>query len=356
MQWLRAFNIKKMEKINKEIDIIAFAYKVLREWKQLLLCISIGAITGIIVALNTPKIYKAEVMLAPELTSGGIGLNDNLTDMASNFGIDLGSKSNMDAIYPELYPDIFASMDFLMGLFNVPVRLKNDNRVRTYYTYLTTEQKIPFWNIPQIWIANKFSKSKDNKAKTEKDQFKISKKDYDICDAIRNSILCSIDKKTSVISISVTDQDPMVAAILSDTLQSRLQQYITEYRTRKAKLDVIYYNRLTLKAKQDYEKARQTYGYYSDSNSDVILQSYKSKEEDLENDMQLKFNTYSSLNTQLQAAKAKVQERTPAFTILQRPIMPYKATGTPRSLKVLVFILLSIFIDAILIFIKDKHK
>lgn len=42
-------------------------------------------------------------------------------------------------------------------------------------------------------------------------------------------------QKTSVISISVMDQDPMVAAILADTLQSRLQQYITEYRTKKQK-------------------------------------------------------------------------------------------------------------------------
>ena len=102
-----------METRNKEIDIIALAEKVIKNWKQLLLCISIGAVIGVIVALNTPKTYKAEVMLAPELNSGGIGLNDNIADMASNFGIDLGSKSNMDAIYPELYPDVFASTDFV---------------------------------------------------------------------------------------------------------------------------------------------------------------------------------------------------------------------------------------------------
>lgn len=224
-----------METRNKEIDIIALAEKVIKNWKQLLLCISIGAVIGVIIALNTPKTYKAEVMLAPELNSGGIGLNDNIADMASNFGIDLGSKSNMDAIYPELYPDVFASTDFLMGLFNVPVRLKDDNKERTYYNYLTKEQKVPFWQIPQIWLSEKLASPKVKAKKGNKDKFKISKKDYEICNAIRNSILCSIDKKTSVISISVMDQDPMVAAILADTLQSRLQQYITEYRTKKQK-------------------------------------------------------------------------------------------------------------------------
>lgn len=345
-----------MENQNKEIDVIKLASKIIKNWKQLVICIVIGAIIGIIVALNTPKSYKAEVILAPELTSGGIGLNDNLAEMASNFGIDLGSKSNMDAIYPELYPDIFSSTDFLMNLYNIPVRLKEDSKTRTYYTHLTKEQKVPFWQYPKIWIEKNLSKNENNSktAKGEKDKFVISKNDYELCNAIRNSILCSIDKKTSVISISVTDQDPLVAAIVADTLQSRLQQYITEYRTKKAKADVQYYTTLTRKAKQDYERARQGYGYYSDTNTDVILQSYKSKEDDLENDMQLKFNTYSSLNNQLQAAKAKVQERTPAFTILQQPIMPYKASSTPRSLKVMLFIIISIIIDAALVFIKER--
>ena len=44
--------------------------------------------------------------------------------------------------------------------------------------------------------------------------------------------------------------------------------------------------------------------------------------QDMENDMQLKFNTYNTLNTQLQAAKAKVQERTPAFAVLKAPDIP----------------------------------
>ena len=143
-----------METRNKEIDIIALAEKVIKNWKQLLLCISIGAVIGVIVALNTPKTYKAEVMLAPELNSGGIGLNDNIADMASNFGIDLGSKSNMDAIYPELYPDVFASTDFLMGLFNVPVRLKDDNKESTVdMITLPMQEKITLGRVTNILIC-----------------------------------------------------------------------------------------------------------------------------------------------------------------------------------------------------------
>jgi uncharacterized protein involved in exopolysaccharide biosynthesis len=51
--------------------------------------------------------------------------------------------------------------------------------------------------------------------------------------------------------------------------------------------------------------------------------------------MQLKFNNYSETSRQVQQALAKVQENTPAFTIIQRAIVPLKASSTPRSMMVI---------------------
>lgn len=343
-----------MEEIRRkqEIDIIALVSLILKNWKPLIWCVSIASAIGVIVALNSPKRYKAQVLLAPELSSGGLGLSSNLADMASNFGFDIGSKTSMDAIYPELYPDVFSSSDFLLKLYEVPVRLKDSDSIRTYVHHLTKEQKSPFWDVAKENVKGLFKK-KEEKGKDLNDIFKISKNDNDICTGIKNSILCTIDKKTSVISISVEDQDPLVAAIIADTLQSRLQQYITEYRTKKARTDVAYYTTLVTRAKEEYEVSRKKYVEFADANSEVILESYKSEMEDMENDMQLKFNSYSSLNTQLQAAKAKVQERTPAFTILQRPLMPYKASSTPRSIIVMAFVLIGVVVDALWVMRKE---
>ena len=66
-----------------------------------------------------------------------------------------------------------------------------------------------------------------------------------------------------------------------------------------------------------------------------------SKKEDLENDMQLKFNTYSTLTMQYQAALAKVQERTPAFTILQGASVPIRPAGPKRMIFVAVMLFLT---------------
>jgi hypothetical protein len=57
--------------------------------------------------------------------------------------------------------------------------------------------------------------------------------------------------------------------------------------------------------------------------------------------MQLKFNTYSVLNTQLQQAINKVQERTPAFTTLKGAEVPVKASSPKRMIFVVGMLFLA---------------
>ena len=113
----------------------------------------------------------------------------------------------------------------------------------------------------------------------------------------------SVDKKTGVITVSVKDQDPLVCKTMADSVTVLLQHFITDYRTNKARIDLAYYTKLADSAYQEYEKALNTYSRYADANMNVILQSHRSKMSDLENDMQLKYTTYTTLSTQQQAAK-----------------------------------------------------
>lgn len=345
------------KKVHKEIDVVSLIIKILKEWKTLLVFIIISAIWGVVVALSTPREYTSEVVLAPELSSGGLGMTDNIADLASNFGVDLGTKSNMDAIYPELYPDIFSSTDFLLKLFNVPVRLKDDSKTRTYLEHILHDSKIQFWKYPLIWLESLLKKPEmAGKGKSEKDPYRLSKIDSDLCKGISGSIVCLIDKKTSEITISFTDQDPMVAAIMVDTLQNRLQNYITEYRTKKARDDYEYYKKMTAESKKQYEKAQRDYASFSDSNTDLLLQSYRTKAEQLENEMQLQYNVYSQMSSQMKTAEAKVQERTPAFIVIQNAYMPVLPSNH-RSKTVFIYLILGIMADAAwVLYLKNVWK
>ena len=109
----------------------------------------------------------------------------------------------------------------------------------------------------------------------------LSKRQEDICELIRSNITISIDKKTAVITISTKAQDALIAKTLCDSVKERLQIYITDYRTNKARVDEQYYKKLLAEAIEDYERARQLYGSYADANTDVTLESFRAKQEDL---------------------------------------------------------------------------
>ena len=323
--------------------------------------LGIAFIIACVYAFSIPKTYSCKVMLAPELSSTG-GRN-YLSALASSFGLTMGStRTGSEALFPTLYPDLMNSVDFKTSLFPVKVRRDKDKEGMTYYDYLLNEQKRPWWSsaigavvggiaslFPQDTVGQSAKNSK------EVNPFRLTKKQTAIAKAINSRVKCSVDKKTLVITIQVIDQDPLVCATMADSVQERLQKFITDYRTNKARKDLDYNRKLFIESKREYDKARQLYASFSDANQDVILQSVRTKMNDLENEMQLKFNAYSAVATQLESAKARVQEETPAFTTLQSATVPIRPSAPSKSKIVLVFLFLAFFSTTVWVFHKDGH-
>ena len=73
----------------KEIDILGIIKIIANKKLFLAKVIGLFALIGICVSLVNPKEYTSEVILAPEMNTGGIGLSESLSSMVSTFGIDL---------------------------------------------------------------------------------------------------------------------------------------------------------------------------------------------------------------------------------------------------------------------------
>jgi LPS O-antigen subunit length determinant protein (WzzB/FepE family) len=59
---------------------------------------------------------------------------------------------------------------------------------------------------------------------------------------------------------------------------------------------------------------------------------------------------------QLQLAKAKVQERTPAFTIVQEASVPVKHSSTPKIVTLIVWMILGFLLRAGLLLWRNREK
>lgn len=349
------------ERKNKKIvvDFIELLKVIGKDKRMMAVFLGLAAVLGLAVAFGTPKEYKASVMLAPESTTGN-SLTSNISSIASMVGMDMDFGSSSDAIYPELYPDLIGSNDFIVSLFPVEVTTKDGSVTTDYYDYLLNHTKKAWYTFPARLLHDIVAKLKTDDVpftgdSTKVNPFHLSKMQHNIANKIGKSINCTVDKKTSVITIEVKDQDPVISAVMADSIKNRLQAFITQYRTQKARNDLAYMEKLFVEAKEEYVTARQQYAAYSDANQDLILQTYRAKQEDLENEMQLKYNAYTQMYEQLQISKAKVQESTPAFTVVQSASVPLKHINKSKLMVMTIFMFLG-FVLRVLILMWQHRK
>ena len=328
-------------KAKKPIDIKNIYNSIFHHKKVFIYGIPLSFVISCCLILCIPRYYFCTVSLAPETLNAN---SSSLSSLASSFGVNLSNKLGemSDAFFPEIYPDILKTTNFKLSLFPIPVKTIDDKVHSDYYTYLEKYQKYPWWTTCIGAVANMFE-SKDKAVPQSKqiNAFSLSKKQMDIIGLMDGNINCDVDKRTGIISISVKDQDPLVCATVADSVRSKLQKFIIDYRTSKARADVKYTHGLYVAAKQQYEKARQQYASFSDSHVDAVLASVSSKQEDYENEMQLQYNNYSNWAMQYQSALARVRERTPAFTVLQTACVPIKPAGPKRMIFVLAVVLIT---------------
>jgi uncharacterized protein involved in exopolysaccharide biosynthesis len=331
----------------QEIDLLELAQKLWKERRLIIKACVIAAVVGIVVAFSIPKVYTTSVTLAPESGRSGGG---GLSSLAALAGVNTSSSNGGDALTVNLYPDIVSSTPFLTGLFDVRVSDPKKKIDTTLYDYMLNYQKSPWWSYvtsaPFRLIGWTFSLFRDKPAEEataakEIDTFQLTPKQSGVMGAISSSINVTVDNKTGLTTIEVSMQNPVISAAVTDTVMNRLQEYITNYRTMKARHDLAYTEKLYEESRDKYYKAQQRYARYIDSNQDIILSSYRTESERLQNEMNLAYGVYNQTAQQLQAAKARVMEITPVYTVVQPATVPLRASKPKKSMLLIGFVFLA---------------
>ena len=329
-----------------EIDLMDLLRKVIGIRKKIYKAAGIGLIIGVIVAISIPKQYTVEVTLSPEM---GNSKGGGLSGLAASFlgsGVTMGDGT--DALNASLSADIVSSTPFLLELSAMKIPVTR-NEVMTLDTYLD-EESSPWWSyvigLPGMVIGgvkSLFIENEDGVMSSDKASLgtiELSKKELRKIGTLKKMITASVDKKTSMTSVTVTCQNPKVAAVVADSVVNKLQEYIIGYRTSKAKEDCLYLEKLFKERQLEYYAAQQKYADYLDSHDNIILQSVRAEQERLQNDMSLAYQVYSQVASQLQIARAKVQEEKPVFAIVEPAVVPLEPSGTSKK----IYVLASIFL------------
>lgn len=326
-------DVQDPENDEQEIDWMDILRRIYAIRKTLYKAAGVGVVLGIIIALSIPKQYTVTVTLSPEM--GGDKASGGLASLASSFLGGSTTSSSNDALNVTLAPDIVASTPFILELFNTHVQTLNGELDTTLVTYLD-EQKQPWWGyikaIPGIAIntvKSLFTEKVDTVSILN--PFQLTEKEAAKVEGLRKAIIANVDKKTAMTTITVTLQDPKVTAIVADSVVGKLQQYIVDYRIKKAKEDCAYLEELYKERQKEYYQAQSKYAHYFDTNRNIAFQSVRAEQERLQNDMNLAYQVYSQVAQQLQVARAKIQEEKPVFAVVEPATVPLQPSGTSRK-------------------------
>lgn len=325
--------VQEPENDEYEINWMEILRKIIAIRKTLYKAAGVGVVLGLIIALSIPKQYTVTVTLSPEM--GGDTKGGGLASLASSFLGGAATSSSNDALNVTLAPDIVTSTPFVLELFNTRVQTLDGELDTTLVAYLD-EQRTPWWGYIKAApglairaIKSLFTEEADTTATLN--PFQLTEKEAAKVKGLRQSILAEVDKKTAMTTITVTLQDPKVTAIVADSVVAKLQQYIIDYRIKKAKEDCAYLEELYHERQQEYYDAQSKYAHYFDTNRNIAFQSVRAEQERLQNDMNLAYQVYSQVAQQLQVARAKIQEEKPVFAVVEPATIPLEPSGSSKK-------------------------
>lgn len=335
-----------------EIDLMEIFRKIIAIRKTLYKAAVIGLVIGIIVAFSIPRKYTVNVTLSPEMgnSKGGNGL----AGLAASFLGSNVTSDGTDALNASLSSDIVSSTPFLLELFDMNVPIDSDTI--TLKSYLS-EQSSPWWNyvisFPGMIVGGIRSlftdKENDNLTNSnwQGGTIELTEKENSKINFLKENIIAIIDKKTAITKVSVTLQNPKVAAIVADSVIHKLQKYIISYRTSKSKEDCTYLEKLFKERQQEYYAAQKKYADYVDTHDNLILQSVRTEQERLQNDVSMAYQIYSQVASQLQVARAKVQEEKPVFAVVEPAVVPLYASGMGMKMYVILSVFVAVFFSIV---------
>ena len=325
----------------EEIDLLELAGRLWQRRKFIIKAGIIGAAAGLVVAFSIPKEYSVTVTLSPESGKSSTG---GLASAASMLGLGNISTGDADALNISLFPDILASDPFALELYEMPVT-PDKGETLPLNEYMKT-QRVPWWKwlmrLPGKAVRGVMSLFRESSdAERELDPFRLTPDEAGRLRAIKDAMSAVVDKKSSVTTITVTMQDAVVAATVADSVVDKLQTYITNYRTKKAKDDFRYLEELYRERQKEYYDAQQQYATYVDGNKSLYTHRSMVEGERLQNDMNQAYQIYNQVAAQLQVARAKIQEAKPIFAVVNPATVPVRASSPKKMMILAGFIFLA---------------
>jgi uncharacterized protein involved in exopolysaccharide biosynthesis len=360
---------------NDEIDLLELVINLWTDRKILVYSVAVFFVIGLVIAFTSDEEYTARVKLLHEGRQPGPGIS-----LAQQFGLGNFQTGIVEGIPPRLYPDIVESYPFLVPLLRnniyfseIDDSLSLLSYFNDYYSDITLASRIGSGfrkytiGLPSTvsgWFGNKvppgeiqpaeFDEEGTDRQRNSFAVLEISDRERRAVNRLRSRITVRNDEGT--VTVSTKMPEPRMTTDLVEHVTNSLIEFIKNYRTEKARIDVEFVEERYREARIRFERSQEQLASFRDQNRGHLTQLALTQEQRLQGEYDLAFNVYNTLARRYEEARLKLQEETPVVQVLETAIVPTGPSEPNRKLIILIFLVIGMFTGFVLIFFKGLLK
>lgn len=337
---------------NDEIDLWFILFPLWKGRKKIIITALLFGIFGGVVGFLTPATYTARSTFLPQTAQVGGGLSGSLGGLASLAGIDLNSPMTGGEIPPSMYATVLASEPFRKRILDSKIWVKGDSL--TYRMYLENQPVSALGAIQEytIGLPGKiisffYPNEEDKQTKIVGHELQpLSNKEYGLLNSVLGKVSIFNDKKEGVITISVIENDPVIAAQVTIVTEKVLQDWIREHKIKNAKAQYDFVSKQFEAKQKDFFLIQDQLAGYMDQNQNVVSASYLIRLQRLQAEFDLVNTVYSELAKQKEQAAIQLSKDTPTFSVLDPVKVPKERTAPKKSIFVIGAFFIGLVISA----------
>ncbi len=334
-----------------EIDLRDLILPLWKARKQILTIATLCGILGGIISFLTPATYTASSTFLPQTTQAGGGLSGSLGGLASLAGINLNAPMSGGDIPPSMYATVLASEPFRKRILEAKIVVNGDSV--TYRSYLENQPGSALGTIQEYTIGlpgkliGALSKSQEGKGESVGSGLQpLSDAEYALHNTLAGKISITNDKKEGVVSLTVVEGDPLIAAQVAKVTEEVLQEWIIEHKIKNAKAQYDFIEKQFESKQKEFFSIQDQLAGYMDRNQNVLSATYLTRLERLQAEFDLVNTVYSELAKQKEQAAIQLSKDTPTFSVLDPVRVPKVKTGPKKSIYVLGSFLIGLILAA----------
>ncbi|MBA4167744.1 MAG: hypothetical protein H0X41_09425 [Chitinophagaceae bacterium] len=165
-----------------------------------------------------------------------------------------------------------------------------------------------------------------------------------------NKKIITIEKKgkgTSIIGVTCTSKNELFSKYFIEALIRNTEQYYTETKTQRAKINLEFIRRRTDSVKAVYNAALYGKAVFTDANVNPGRQVAIVSGEKQQTDILILRTAYIELARTMESAKTSLSRDTPLFQYLDTPVLPLKKIAPPLLIYFFIFFIAGIMISSL---------